>query len=165
MPQAILPIVSSGGRWSGEFFVRRKGGGTVRVLTNLWPLTDPGGEVVGVVGESEEVTAERLLDAELRARGESLLLGLQDGNLGSWYWDTTTGQRHLGHRRWKRSTALLPAGSAARSTTGWRSCTPTTATPPASRCTGSATPRRRARPSTGCAGRTARSTGCWPGGR
>lgn len=89
--QAILPIVASGGRWSGEFFVRRKGGGTVRVLTNLWPLTDPGGAVVGAVGESEEVTAERLLDAELRARGESLLLGLQDGNLGSWYWDTATG--------------------------------------------------------------------------
>ena len=88
--QAILPIVSSGGRWSGEFFVRRKGGGTVRVLTSLWPLTNTSGEVVGIVGESEEVTAEQLLDAELRA-GESLLLGLQDGNLGSWYWDTTTG--------------------------------------------------------------------------
>ena len=89
--QAIMPVVSSGGQWSGEFFVRRKGGGTVRVMSSLWPLTGPGGEVVGAVGESEEVTAERLLDAELRARGESLLLGLQDGNLGSWYWDTATG--------------------------------------------------------------------------
>ena len=89
--RAILPIVNSGGRWSGEFFVRRKGGGTVRVLTSLWPLTGSGGDVVGAVGESEEVTAERLLDAELRARGESLLLGLQDGHLGSWYWDTATG--------------------------------------------------------------------------
>ncbi len=87
----ILPRVGSGGRWSGEFFVLRKGGGTVRVLVSLWPLTEPDGTVVGVVGESEEVTAEQLLDAELRARGESLVLGLQDGNLGSWYWDTTTG--------------------------------------------------------------------------
>jgi PAS domain S-box-containing protein len=88
---AIMPRVSSGGRWSGEFFVRRKGGGTVRVLVSLWPITEPDGTVVGVVGESAEVTAEQLLDAELRARGESLMLGLQDGNLGSWYWDPTTG--------------------------------------------------------------------------
>jgi serine phosphatase RsbU (regulator of sigma subunit)/PAS domain-containing protein len=89
--QSILLRVRSGECWAGELFVRRKGGGAVRTSTHLWPLVDCDGSVSGVVGESEEVTAERLLDAELRARGESLLLGLQDGKLGSWHWDIATG--------------------------------------------------------------------------
>jgi PAS domain S-box-containing protein len=52
-------ILTSGRPWSGEFTVRHKDGRLLQVRISGRPVTDAAGAVVGVVGVSGEITAER----------------------------------------------------------------------------------------------------------
>ncbi len=58
---------SSGGIiWRGELNNRRKDGTIIRVYLTLTPLYDDGGEVIGTVGVSMDITERRELEEQLR---------------------------------------------------------------------------------------------------
>jgi PAS domain S-box-containing protein len=75
----VLACLRRGQSWSGEFLVRRKDGSTFPAYVTDWPLTDAGGQLVGVVGISFDITERkraeeeraRLLEAEKAARAEA----------------------------------------------------------------------------------------------
>ena len=86
----ILERVGVGEDWSGEFLVRHKDGHTVEIAIVHRAVADERGHVVAVVGEAEDVAAERRLASELRATRDEQRLALQAGRLGILRWDRAT---------------------------------------------------------------------------
>lgn len=76
--------------WTGDFWTRHKDGHLLR--TAVWDRTvvDGDGAVVAVVGESQEVSAQRRMEAELRESGDELRLALGAGQLGVLRWHMAT---------------------------------------------------------------------------
>ena len=111
-------VVASGEAWRGDFTVLRRDGDTIRVsVTSIGQWSTTPGEVVAIVGISEDVTEQRLLEREQtisralgpRARGRRprhVALGHATGRTE---WDTKVEQlfglepgdvrRHLRHVR------------------------------------------------------------------
>ena len=89
--EAILERVRLGATWSGEFQVRHKDGRLLQVAVVDRPIVDDDGRTVAVVGESEDVSAERRLQSELRASRDEQQLALTAGRLGILRWDRETG--------------------------------------------------------------------------
>jgi PAS domain S-box-containing protein len=75
----VLARLREGQSWSGEFLVRRKDGSTFPAFVTDWPLVNPAGELVGIMGISVDITERkqaeeeraRLLEAEREARAEA----------------------------------------------------------------------------------------------
>ncbi len=82
-----LPV---GGQWSGDFLTRHKEGHVLRVNVVDRPVLDDDGRVIAVVGESEDITEDRRLQAELRASRDEQRLALAAGRLGILRWDRAT---------------------------------------------------------------------------
>jgi PAS domain S-box-containing protein len=86
----ILEKVGVGEEWSGEFLIRHKDGHTHEVAIIHRAVVDEDGRVVAVVGESEDVSAERRLASELRTTRDEQRLALAAGRLGILRWDRET---------------------------------------------------------------------------
>ncbi len=75
----------------------RKGVRTLRVSKT--PLTELDGEIIGVLGVSEDITERQRMDEALSESEQRLNLALEGGNLGFWDVDLVTG-RTVVNRRW-----------------------------------------------------------------
>lgn len=91
----IMERVGVGEEWSGEFPVRHKHGHTLDIAVVQRPVTDEQGRVIALVGESEDVSAERRLASELRTTRDEQQLALTAGRLGILRWDRRTGRVNL----------------------------------------------------------------------
>ena len=89
--EAILAGPASGSTWEGEFVVNRADGEPALLLVSLRPIRDTAGQVVAVLGESSDLTAQRRLENELRVSRDRLALAVEAGRLGTWQWDRDTG--------------------------------------------------------------------------
>ncbi|HLM17879.1 MAG TPA: PAS domain-containing protein, partial [Acidimicrobiia bacterium] len=74
--EQIMDSVVSGERWDGDFSVVRRDGDTTRVYVVDTPIIDDTGAVVAVVGASEDVTEQRLLEQRAADLAEHLALAL-----------------------------------------------------------------------------------------
>jgi PAS domain S-box-containing protein len=86
----FLEKVGVGEDWSGEFLIRHKDGHTREIAIVHRAVIDEQGHVVAVVGEAEDVSAERRLASELRTTRDEQRLALQAGRLGILRWDRAT---------------------------------------------------------------------------
>ncbi len=87
---AILERVRVGEEWTGEFVARHKDGRTLHVVVTDRAVLDDDGRVVAVVGESEDISRARRLEAELRMTRDEQQLALSAGRLGVLRWDKHT---------------------------------------------------------------------------
>jgi PAS domain S-box-containing protein len=87
----IMETVRAGEIWSGDFTVLRRDGEPVRVWVTDRPVFADDGQVIAVVGASEDVTEQRLLERRAQDLTEHLRLALDAGGLGTFRWDMATG--------------------------------------------------------------------------
>jgi PAS domain S-box-containing protein len=97
VPEAMLPqardiraTIRSGQTWEGDFTVRRRNGVVIPIRLVDAPIHDDDGNLLGIVGISEDLTAQRLLEAEMRDRTTALRVSLDAGRLGTWRWDMSS---------------------------------------------------------------------------
>lgn len=88
----ILTAVRDGGVWAGDFTVLKRDGEPVRVWVTDRPVLDDSGAVVAILGASEDVSAQRLLERQTADLTEHLQLALEAGGLGTFRWDLATGE-------------------------------------------------------------------------
>jgi PAS domain S-box-containing protein len=88
---AIVEQVSAGGEWTGEFTTVHKDGEPIRIWVSDRPVHDEHGEIVGVVGVSEDLTEHRRVAEVAEALSERLQLALEAGGLGTFQWDMASG--------------------------------------------------------------------------
>lgn len=69
---AILGRLREGERWVGEFTVRRRDGTSFPAWVRDFPIRGASGEVVGIVGVSEDMTERKRLEQDLRDRAAAL---------------------------------------------------------------------------------------------
>lgn len=100
--EALRTMVLSGERWSGESVVRLGDGSTKKVVSCLAPLRDGAGRVIGVVSAADDVTEMRALAQRSTDLTDHLVLALAAGRLGTWKWDSRTGET-----TWDRTTEEL----------------------------------------------------------
>jgi PAS domain S-box-containing protein len=86
-----LETVASGTVMTGDRFVRRRDGETIRVHTFTAPMVDDVGDIVAIVGSSEDVSEARLADQKARDLFDHFRLALEAGGLGTWRWDMASG--------------------------------------------------------------------------
>ena len=86
----VLDHIRAGQEWTGELLTRHKDGHLLEVLLVCRPVLDELGQVVAVVGESEDLSAERRLQSELRTTRDEQRLALAAGRLGILRWDRAT---------------------------------------------------------------------------
>ncbi len=89
--RADLAAVASGHSLSGDRVVVRRDGTSVRIVTTTKPILDPSGEIVGIVGMSEDVGELRLVERLARDLSDHLGLALRAGGLGTWRWEALSG--------------------------------------------------------------------------
>src|SRR4051794_35398094 len=89
--EEIMQQVIGGETWSGDFTVLRRDGDLVRVRVIDQPVVDADGTLVAIVGASEDVTEERLLQQRAADLTDHLRLALDAGELGTWQWDMASG--------------------------------------------------------------------------
>jgi PAS domain S-box-containing protein len=90
--EQIMAAVVAGESWSGDFTVLRRNGDPLRVFVVDAPLLDADGAVLAIVGASEDVTDQRMLEQEAADLAAHLVLALDAGELGTWRWDMSTGE-------------------------------------------------------------------------
>jgi PAS domain S-box-containing protein len=88
---AILDYVRSGEVWEGDFTVLRRDGMPLRIWVSDRAITDESGNVVAVVGASEDVAEHRLLEQRAVDLMDHLRLALDAGELGTFRWDMASG--------------------------------------------------------------------------
>ena len=87
----VLSAVAAGTTWRGDFTVAGRDGEPISVYVIDRPVFDAEGEIVGVVGLSEDVTEQRLLERRAEDLADRLALALDAGGFGTWRWDMATG--------------------------------------------------------------------------
>ena len=88
----IFSIVASGNSWRGDFTVERRDGTTIRVHSVNQPVLDSLGNLLALVGVSEDVTEQRVLERRAEDLATRLALALEAGGLGTWHWNMRTGE-------------------------------------------------------------------------
>ena len=88
----IMDVIRGGEIWSGDFTVLRRDGEPVRVWVTDRPVRDASGATVAIVGASEDVSEQRLLEQRAADLTEHLRLALEAGELGTFRWDMATGE-------------------------------------------------------------------------
>ncbi len=89
--EADFATVRHGSAISGDRLVIRRDGETLRIHSHTQPVTDASGDVVALVGASEDVGATRAAEQEARDIFEHFRASLVAGGLGTWRWDLATG--------------------------------------------------------------------------
>ena len=90
----IIATVRDGEAWSGEFTVVRRDGEPVHVWVIDRLIRDASGATVGIVGASEDIADQRVLQQRAADLTEHLLLALEAGGLGTFRWNMATGATH-----------------------------------------------------------------------
>ena len=90
--ETILERVGAGDEWSGEILTRHRDGRRFTVAALVRPVLEEDGRVTAIVAESEDPTADHLLESELRATRDEQRLALAAGRLGILRWDRATGR-------------------------------------------------------------------------
>jgi PAS domain S-box-containing protein len=85
--QAIVEQVRGGGEWTGEFTTVHKDGTRVRIWVSDRPVLDERGEVIAVVGVSEDLEEHQRVAQVAEELSERLQLALEAGGLGTFQWD------------------------------------------------------------------------------
>ncbi|CAN5483882.1 hypothetical protein BH18ACT1_BH18ACT1_02790 [soil metagenome] len=88
---AVMARLQAGESWSGEMGLRRRNGETFLARVTNTPVLDEAGQLVAIIGVSEDVTERRWAEAELRRSEQRLRVALRAGQLGIWEWDRSTG--------------------------------------------------------------------------
>jgi PAS domain S-box-containing protein len=83
----IFAQLAAGECWEGDFEVRRRDGRRFLARVVDTPIIDHKGELVGIVGISEDITERRAVEERLRESQGRLRLALTAGRLGMWEWD------------------------------------------------------------------------------
>ena len=91
----ILDVVRAGDPWQGDFTVLRQDGSPVRIWVSDRSIVDSSGELLAIVGASEDVAEQRLLEQRTADLTEHLRLALDAGELGTFRWNMATG-----HTEW-----------------------------------------------------------------
>ncbi len=89
--EQIMDVVRAGDVWAGDFTVLRRDSEPVRIWVTDCPILDDDGNVIAVVGASEDVAEQRLLEQRAQDLTEHLRLALEAGGLGTFRWDMATG--------------------------------------------------------------------------
>ena len=87
MDHVDLEEVAAGATRAGDRWVRRRDDTVLLVRTATRPIHDEHGDVVAIVGVSEDVTEQRRTDTQLRELTQQLRTALDAGGLGTWRWD------------------------------------------------------------------------------
>jgi PAS domain S-box-containing protein len=87
----IIEGVRQGDSWDGDFTVQRRDGMPMRVRVTDRPVYDADGHVVAVIGISEDVAEQRLVEQVTADLSERLQLALEAGGLGTFQWDNASG--------------------------------------------------------------------------
>lgn len=90
--EADLRSVASGTARTGDRWVRRRDDTPILVHTATRPVRDDQGDVVAIIGLSEDVTEQRRTETHMRELMDQLRLALEAGGLGTWNWDARTGR-------------------------------------------------------------------------
>lgn len=64
-------------------------GSMIWIETNKLPLRNLNGEVIGVLGTFQDITARKQAETELQRLSQRLALSLESASLGCWEWDLT----------------------------------------------------------------------------
>ncbi|HEX8681636.1 MAG TPA: PAS domain S-box protein, partial [Ardenticatenaceae bacterium] len=62
----LMARLRAGEGWSGEFLVRRRDGSSFPALVNDSPIKDENGQLVGIIGVSQDVTERKQAEEQLR---------------------------------------------------------------------------------------------------
>lgn len=89
--EAVMGTVRDGTSWSGDFTVLHRDGTPLRVWISNKPVVDELGQVVAIVGASEDVTDRRLMEQANTDLMEHLRLAIAAGQFGTFRWDMATG--------------------------------------------------------------------------
>ncbi|MBV9952308.1 MAG: PAS domain-containing protein [Acidimicrobiia bacterium] len=84
---AIVAQVRGGQDWTGEFTVRRKDGEAIPIWVADRPVINRQGEVIGVIGVSEDLVEHQRVSRVAEELSERLQLALEAGGLGTFQWD------------------------------------------------------------------------------
>ncbi len=84
--------VRQGSVVSGDRRVIRRDGEIVRVFTHTQPVSDASGNIVAIVGASEDVSEVRAAEQHARDVTEHFRAALDAGGLGTWRWDQASGE-------------------------------------------------------------------------
>lgn len=87
----ILDQLRAGQTWSGDFLVRCKDGAVLRVAVVDHGIVDADGTLVALVGESVDITTQRLVETELQLDRDSLVSAVAATRMGVWHWDRASG--------------------------------------------------------------------------
>ncbi|MEO8692451.1 MAG: SpoIIE family protein phosphatase [Acidimicrobiales bacterium] len=90
--EEIMAAMAAGESWRGDFPVLRRTGDTVDAFVIDTPILDSRGNLLAIVGASEDVTELRLLAKQSSDMSDHLALALDAGELGTWRWDMATGE-------------------------------------------------------------------------
>jgi len=89
--EEILERVRVGEGWQGDFILRHRNGNPLRVSVIDKAIVDEDGDTIAIVGASEDVTEQRVLEQRAADLTENLSLALEAGGLGTFRWDMATG--------------------------------------------------------------------------
>nr|MDQ3280687.1 PAS domain S-box protein [Acidobacteriota bacterium] len=90
---AILERLMRGESWAGEMLLTRRDGTVFPALVVDSPMLADDGTMIGVVGVSHDLTAQKDVANELRAHKLQLAEAQELARIGSWTYDFATGQR------------------------------------------------------------------------
>ena len=87
----LLAAVRNGATYDGDFVVIDQAGGARQIAASVRPICDAAGSVVGMIGVSEDMGAQRAAAEQAEELTERLRLALDAGGLGTFHWDRATG--------------------------------------------------------------------------
>ena len=87
----IIEVLKGGGRWEGEFEVRRKDGSRFLAQVTDSLILDAEGRAVGIVGISTDVTERKQTEVELRESEERFRAFFETAAVGAAHADAVTG--------------------------------------------------------------------------
>lgn len=88
----LMAALLAGETFVGERQVVRRDGRPLHVYTAVAPIRGDGGEVVGIIGTTEDLSDRRDLERQARESTEHLQLALDAAGLGTFRWNRETGE-------------------------------------------------------------------------
>ena len=89
--EADFARVTDGAATSGDRFVKHRDGEVLRVYSHAQAVFDSAGNVIAVVGASEDVGTMRAAEQHARDVTEHFRAALDAGGLGTWRWELASG--------------------------------------------------------------------------
>ncbi|HEX2555824.1 MAG TPA: CheR family methyltransferase [Microvirga sp.] len=87
---AYQEAVATASPFQAEARFRRADGEYRWLISNGLPRLDPGGNLLGFIGSSLDITEVKRAETEMRGTAERLRLALEASRMGDWIWDPAT---------------------------------------------------------------------------